>query len=294
MSGLDFYPKEEIFRVWAPQESIWSQWVKPVLFASMDFLFPPAKPERVEVDLAGISEGDQAVAYVFDLPGASGVWASSELMKKGLRPVPLYNALASPLGSISSYTDEGVPIVSRVDVVPIVSALWHLAAEVQGLALGPAAPPAFLLDSNRATGNPRVPSSRPEPAATPTFTFEWNSAEGDGEPEVGDFDNRSVSFPTDFPSANLLLSRNIQRVIVVQNAGSQPQEDLAHTLRRWQDAGIRIELKALNAPGPPTLCVVEKPSQFRGVFYQILAKLGFQTSNRFGGFGRMINEFASG
>lgn len=289
MSDLDSIPKEEIFRAWAPEESIWSQWVKPVLFASMYFVFPPPRPESAEIDLAWLSEGDQGVAYVFDLPGALGVLVSPYLIKKGLRPIPLYNALPSPIGHIPS--DEEGPIVARVDVVPIVAALWHVAAEVRGLALNPAAPPAFLLDSNRTTGNPRPPSPKPDPAAAPTFTFDWDE---DDEPDVGDFDNRSVSFPTDFPSGNLLLSRKINRVIVVQAEGSLPQEDLAHTLRRWQDAGIRIELKALNIAGPPSLCVVEKPSQFRGIFYQILARLGFRTPNQVGGFGRLISDFAAG
>ena len=267
MSDLDTIDsKEEVFRAWAPPESMWSQWVKPVLFASMHFLFPPPKPEPAEIDLTWPSQGDQGVAYVFDLPGALGVLVSPQLIKKGLRPIPLYNALPSPVGYIPS-ADEG-PIVARVDVVPIVAALWHMAGEIRNFQLAPIAPPAFLLDWNRATGT-----------ASSTLT---------------DFDNRSVSFPTDFPSANLLLSRNIHRVIVMQQGGTEPQEDLAHTLRRWQDAGLRIELKTLNASGPPSLLVVEKPSQFRGIFYQILTKLGFRTSNLYGGFGRVVGEFAVG
>jgi hypothetical protein len=261
-------PKEKVFRAWAPQESIWSPWVKPVLFASMNFLFPPSRPDPIEVDLSWISEGDGSALYILDLPGAAGVWASPALMKKGLQPIPLYNALPSPLGYIPSHADEGGPIVSRVEVVPIVAALWHLAPEIESIRLDPAAQPAFLLDWNRSTGVREV--------------------------EPGDFDNRSISFPTDFPSANLLLSRNIRRVILVQNEGSQPQEDLAHTLRRWQDAGIRIELKALNSLGPPTVCMVQKPSRFRSLWYQILTRLGFRTSNLLGGFGRLIGEMAQG
>src|SRR5919204_6334728 len=90
-------PKEKVFRAWAPQESIWSPWVKPVLFASMNFLFPPSRPDPIEVDLSWISEGDGSALYILDLPGAAGVWASPALMKKGLQPIPLYNALPSPL-----------------------------------------------------------------------------------------------------------------------------------------------------------------------------------------------------
>jgi len=262
------YSKEWLFQAWAPQDSPWSKWVKPVLFASMDFMFPPANPDPVEIDMSWIRAGESSVAYVLDLPGAIGVWAAPALMKKGLRPVPLYNALPSPVGYIPSYADEGGPIVSRVDVVPIVAAIWHLIPEIQNAKIEASALPAFLLDSNRTTG--------------------------DREVEPGDFDNRSISFPTDFPSANLLLSQNINRVILVQTEGTQPQEDLAHTLRRWQDAGIRIELKALSSSGPPALCIVQKPARFRSIWYQILARLGFLTSNKYGGFGRVISETANG
>ena len=61
------------------------------------------------------------------------------------------------------------------------------------------------------------------------------------------FDNRSVSLPTDFPSANLLLSYGVRRVVLVQATDGQPQADLAHTLLRWQQAGIDMMRSAVDA-----------------------------------------------
>ena len=80
-------------------------------------------------------------------------------------------------------TENGTrEVITLVDVKPIMAALWHGASRLQMLALPPEAPPAFLLDANR---------------------------RGVEEPFAGCFDNRSVSFITDFPSSNFLLAHQI-------------------------------------------------------------------------------------
>ena len=117
---------------------------------------------------------------------------------------------------------------------------------------------------------------------------------GTSEIEAGDFDNRSISFPTDFPSANLLLSRNIKRAVLMQLKGNQPQEDLSHTLRKWQESGIKVLVKAIDEPGSAKECDVKKPSKLRGFWYYLLARLGVLTSNHLGGFGRIVSESAGG
>ena len=83
------------------------------------------------------------------------------------------------------------------------------------------APPAFLLDSRR------FPRGK---AASP-----------------GQFDNRWMVFPQDFPSGKLLLSRGLRRAVVVREGPLM--DDLAHVLRRWQEAGVRIEEKVATEPG---------------------------------------------
>jgi len=47
-----------------------------------------------------------------------------------------------------------------------------------------------------------------------------------------EFDNRSVCFTTDFPSANFLSAQRVGGVVLVQQTGTRPQLDLAHVLRR--------------------------------------------------------------
>ena len=133
--------------------------------------------------------------------------------------------------------------------------------------MNPESPPAFLLDANR-----RGEGS----AATP-----------------GRFDNRSVSFTTDFPSATFLAAHGIRRALLIQSAGEHPQPDLAHTLRRWQDGGIVIESKALDASGPPVSIEVRKPSGFGFLWYRALCMLGLRR-HRLGGFGGFVPEPSAG
>jgi len=153
-----------------------------------------------------------------------------------------------------------------VDVKPIMAALWHGAARLQVLSFQPEAPPVFLLDAHH---------------------------RGAEEPFAGCFDNRSVSFTTDFPSSNFLLAHRIHRALLVQISGHQPQPDLAHTLRCWQEARIAIDLKRLDIPGPPTPVFVERPSRFGWLWYRFWTLLGLKR-NELGGFGGLIAEPGGG
>src|SRR6202011_6398096 len=92
-----------------------------------------------------------------------------------------------------------------------------------------------------------------------------NRRTGIGTPLPGRFDNWSVSLPSDFPSANLLLHKGVCRALLVQERGLQPQPDLAHTLRRWQDAGMQISTKELSSAEGPAHCVVQRPHFYRAI-----------------------------
>jgi len=154
-----------------------------------------------------------------------------------------------------------------VDVEPTMKAILAATGRLSALSLPPDAPPAFLLD--------------------------WGRRWSIDPPAPGRFDNRSVSFVTDFPSANLLLSQSIRQAVVIQSVGDQPQADLAHTLRRWQAGGIEIRLKRLEEPGPPAACVVGKPSRFDILVGRFLALLGLRR-NPLGGFGGTLPAPSSG
>ena len=94
-----------------------------------------------------------------------------------------------------------------------------------------------------------------------------------------------ISLPTDFPSANFMLANRIRDAIVIQEQEDSPQQDLAHTLRRWQDAGIRIMTSIAGATPQPV--VVGRPPRFRHMWYGLLARLGLR-QNPLGGYGGFL------
>jgi hypothetical protein len=205
----------------------------------------------------------EMAALVLDLPGDEGVVLGLSAARTGYRPVPLYNAIPLQIASLTlthgdlQYSPTAATRVA-VDVAPIAGALRQGTEMLRQLSLPADAPPVFMLDANRRGGL-------------------WI-------PSPGAFDNRSVSFTTDFPSATFLRASGISKAVLVQQTGNQPQSDLAHTLRRWQEGGILIEIKALDQPGSPVPCTIEKPSRFGWFMHRFLAAFGLRPSP-LGGFG---------
>lgn len=206
-------------------------------------------------------------AIIVDLPGADAVVAGYFWATIGFRPVPLFN---------------GCPGAgAAVDVQPILHALLNMTSYLKALPLKPDAPPVFLLDSSRMRN--RVP-------ITP-----------------GVFDNRWLAFPEDFPSATFLLSHNIKNAILIHelpahaslhsaflvNDTPQPQEDLAHVLLRWQQAGILIQSKDVHSDAPPKRISVAKPGMFKTLYRRAMVLLGLHRNDA-GGFGSEVPQPGSG
>jgi hypothetical protein len=195
----------QLFEVWAPEDSLWSRWAKPALFAAPLASFPtetanPANlmPVHSIEPRPAYDQGalDPWTAFLVDMPGERSVEIGMALARTGYRPVPLFN---------TAYHQSAI-----VPVYPLLKRLRDAADELQGLAIPPDAPPVFLLDSKRLD-----PSTPPGP---------------------GKFDNRWMVFPQDFPSANFLLSRNLRRVVLLlqeDRLQGRPDFDLAHVLLRW-------------------------------------------------------------
>src|SRR5262249_9429105 len=140
--------KEEIFSIWAPENSIWSRWAKPVLFAHLDSALSYIPVISAPTDVSWSPPLEEKVAIVLDLPGAEGVLIGLSLAGRGYRPVPLYNALPLPFGE-TLLSPATISRVAAVDVLPIISALRMGTKLLAQLTLPPDAPPAFLLDANR-------------------------------------------------------------------------------------------------------------------------------------------------
>lgn len=230
---------ETAFTAWAPDESPWSLWAKPALFAGLRPVPPPtATPPARNVDVAGFPEPRDRMALVVDLPGRAGTDLGLALARVGYRPVPLYNCCSGTNAA--------------VHVEPIEDALRSGADELPRLKIRDDAPPVFLLDANRMQG----------PAPLP-----------------GRFDNRWLVFPQDFPSASYLRSRGIGRVLLVQEKEAAPREDLAHVLRRWQLGGIELSATTPAGANRPRPLHVPAPSLFRRAWYRVVATMGLRRSS---------------
>jgi hypothetical protein len=250
----------QLFEIWAPEDSVWSRWAKPALFAGgapvlaaqpvtpVTPIMPvhSIDPKVGSYDPAGL---DAWTAFVVDMPGDRPVEIGMSLAQSGYRPVPLFN---------TAYHQFAI-----VPVYPILKRLRDSADELQGLAIPPDAPPVFLLDSKRLD-----PSTSPAP---------------------GKFDNRWIVFPQDFPSANFLLAQNIRRVVLLQEGRLQDKlgSDLAHVLLRWQQGGVEIYIQDPDGNMSPRPIQVEKPSGFRSLFHRALSLVGMRRSSA-GGFGSVI------
>lgn len=252
--------KEEVFKIWAPDDSPWSTWVKPVLFAHLDAVNEASELPPPPDTLRWCPPPEKKGAMVADLPGVEGVLMGIALAEQGYRPVPLYNAVPLPGDRVILDPATGRN-VAAVNVTPIISGLRTGTNNLARLQIREDAPPVFLLDANR---------------------------QGDGHVvAVGEFDNRSVCFTTDFPSANFLLAQGIQSVLLVQRDRRDPQPDLAHVLRRWQEGGVPLESMRLDSELQPERLDVPRPPWFGAMFQRALSALGLRRSSG-GGFGVWI------
>src|SRR5689334_20476464 len=135
------------------------------------------EPLGIEAPPPWLPSASQKVALVIDCPGALSVSLGLAAASAGYRPVPLFNALPGSAATIAVPSkDPAAPPtrypIAMVEVWPIVSALLFATPPLAAMKLPADAPPAFLLDSNRRVGvGPVIPNR---------------------------FDNRSVSFVTDF------------------------------------------------------------------------------------------------
>jgi hypothetical protein len=267
--------KAEVFEIWAPANSVWSPWAKPVLFAEeapgeagtalapqspkadipspglqqpCPHLMGTGQGEGPALHLSWVPAAAGQTAMVLDLPGELSVHFGLALAQRGYRPVPLYNAAPGPN--------------ALVDVAQIQRILFQRAPELQTTALPPEAPPAFLLDSARL---------------------------GHVSLSPGRFDNRWMVFPEDFPSANFLLSRGIGCVLLVQDFVGQPQKDLAHALLRWQESRLSVMVYGFKSGGTLEPITISRPSHFKQLWYRALVMAGLRRHSG-GGFGAMVPD----
>jgi len=239
---------DDVFEAWAPSDAKWSNWAKPVLFATMpdgELQSAEAAPS-FDFDLAPAITAPRT-ALVVDLPGKDSVAFGLALAARGIRPVPLFNALPGGQAGL-------------VDVEGIQEALIDGVSALNEAALALDAPPAFLLDALRRVRPTRSPVRRV-------------------------FDNRSLSFSTDFPSASALQKAGIQRVVLIHRFQLPVPRDLFETFAAWHAAGIAIEVHDAAAEHAPTAWTPPSLIWLYRFWHRALAALAFERDDDFGPFG---------
>ena len=250
--------KEEALKIWAPAQSRWSPWVKPVLFAFMDGQFAPSHPLNLKIDLDWLPK-EKDTTVILNLSREDGVLWGIELAKQQYQPIPLYNAL--PFPPSTKMTPRSRP-VTTVAVEPILAALYEGSAVLQQIQLANNAPPAFLLDADR------------------------DLAHADAVPGV--FENRSVCFSTDFPSPEFLSMHGIRKAILVQSE-NEIARDLNRAILPWQEHGIQIFRKSPSQKGAPEHIALKRRSAFYSVWDRLRIIFGLRREE-LGAFGGMLTS----
>jgi hypothetical protein len=122
-------------------------------------------------------------------------------------------------------------------------------------------------------------------SAQPVFLLDSRRLANKHMANPGRFDNRWAVVPQDMPSAQRLMDAGVSRVIV--RAG-EVQDDLAHVLRRYQEARLKLELCR---PSTGTLenLEVAKPKLYKNLWYRVWVLAGL-CRNAAGGFGSIVPD----
>jgi hypothetical protein len=238
----------ECFEAWAGDHE-WSDWTRPTLFASE--LFPShGTIGRLVPDTADALE--QAIRNDLRYRDGNNNRACVVVDMPGSRAIEIGAALSehgyAPVVLFNGVASGRNPVVAHGDTL---SALIRYAPSLR-IPENPS--PAFLLDSRRMGGTP----------------------------DPGRYDNRWIAFPQDFPSGGLLRARGIKCCYLILEPNRVP-DDLAHVLKRWQDAGIEM-VDATNGWKPVT---IQAPPLYKALYYRWSALLKLKP-NSFGGFGAAI------
>lgn len=168
---------KEIYKIWAPENTKWTNWVRPVPFIDIDDnLKPDGAYDYTIPEIDYIEEGKKNTAIIVDLPGFSSITEGLALIKKGFRPIPLYNG-----------TKEQINARALSDMKPIQIGLVWGSEILQKSKIEKDAMPAFLID-----------------------TLRLNRAKKD----VSIYDNSWDLYHQDMPSSKYFIENGIDTIIV--------------------------------------------------------------------------------
>src|SRR5215472_6601078 len=85
----------EMYKIWAPADSIWSPWVAPAFFAQLHCAEASSNSATAFADETAL-KFDPQTAIVIDLPGADSIRLAVQLARIGYRAVSSINTATGP------------------------------------------------------------------------------------------------------------------------------------------------------------------------------------------------------
>ena len=150
-----------IYKIWAPVDSIWSQWAKPIAFLA-------ARDKKIEINLNDTYQfdNDGRTMLIIDMSGIESILEGLKYAKLGFRPVPLFNSAPVPSANIGTF----------IDVHGIGAYLYAGTKILNEANLRNDAPPVFLLDIDRYWSAAKTPGTfdnrwRVVPADMPSANY---------------------------------------------------------------------------------------------------------------------------
>lgn len=196
---------KEIYKIWAPKESKWSPWVRPVPFIFIDNDIKSNEYEEFDIPNILYLNNEESTfnnaAIIVDLPSNKSINEGIALASIGYIPVPIYNGTDEQIGSNSVVNNRVIEL----------GLIWG-AEKLMSLnkSLDKDASPAFLTDSNRMN---RYKAS------------------------AGVFDNSWDVYPQDLPTAEFFKNAGIDKIIVRSDI---LRKDLNKILYKFQIEGLKI------------------------------------------------------
>lgn len=168
---------KEMYKVYAPAGTMWTQWVRPVPFVAIDTYNRKLYHDWLDVKIMFLSKYKNDTAIFVDLPNGESIEFGISLARLGYRPIPLFNGTDGTEGS-----------QNILDTHIIESYLINGAQKLKDIEIRKDANPVFMLDSCR--------------------TNRYRKREST-------FDNSWDIYRQDIPTAEYFKQNGINKIIVV-------------------------------------------------------------------------------
>ena len=193
---------KEIYKIWAPENAKWVDWVRPVPFVGIDYNLKMYKYNNFQIPkLEILDEFMVETAIIVDFPGIKSIEYGIALAKLGFRPIPIYNGTLEQENSIATTDNKN-----------IIYGLIKGSRELEKIQIKEDAMPTFLLDSNRMN------------------RFKVDESV---------FDNSWDIYAQDLPTEKYFLKNGNNKIIVI---GDKIQKDLSKILYKFQEKKLDIFL----------------------------------------------------